>query len=243
MAPCPCAAAGKSSPRSVWEEKQGAGRQKERDRKRARGDKRDRKRDKRKKDRMGTKRETQALPFPGLCPGERGGPQGGEPPADPELLAVGKDKKFPPGLQRASLEARAAAKGKGAKRPFSRPESRTRAQKRREKGPAVVHYRRKGSAAQEKKAFSAAGKCLSFLVNLPAGPQSAGPNGKPAAEGAKPAEKRRADLRSEGLNPFRPPPPAGRRPPTGCRPAWSRPPRCSSCPGPPSARCRSRHRP
>ena len=239
------------------EENQGAGRQKERDRKRAREDKRDRKRDKRKKDRMGTKGGTRALPFPGRRPGKRGGPHGGEPPADPGLPAVGKYKKFPPapkkrpqraGPREQAPESRPQRTGRGKgeegrKGLLPRPESRTRAQKRREKGPAVVHYRRKGSAAQEKKAFSAAGKCLSFLVNLPAGPQSAGPNGKPAAEGAKPAEKRRADLRSEGLNPFQPPPPAGRRPPTGCRPAWSRPPRCSSCPGPPSARCRSRHRP
>ena len=173
-----------------------------------------------------------------------GGTQGGEPPADPELLAGGKDKKFPPRLQRASPQSAPRGKGEeGRKSLFPGRRAGPRAQKRREKGPAVVHYRRKESAAQEKKAFSAAGKCLSFLVNLPAGPQSAGPNGKPAAEGAKPAEKRRADLRSEGLNPFQPPPPAGRRPPTGCRPAWSRPPRCSSCPGPPSARCRSRHRP
>lgn len=242
MPPCPCTASGKSSPRSVRGEKQGAGRQKERDRKRAREDKRDREEGERGKGSQGDKKgERGPCPFRGAVPA-RGGPQGRNPPGGSRASRGRKRQKVSPRPKERALK-RAAAKGKGAKRPFPRPESRTRAQKRREKGPAVVHYRRKGSAAQEKKAFSGCGKCLSFLVNLPAGSQSAGPNGKPAAEGAKPAEKRRADLRSEGFNPFQPPPPAGRRPPTGYRPAWSRPPRCSSCPGPPSARCRSRHRP
>ena len=119
MAPCPCAAAGKSDPRSVWEKKQGAGRQKERDRKRARGDKRDREEGERGKGSHGDKKgERGPCPFRGSVPARAAVRRAGSPRRIPSFSRSEKTK-IPPGAPKREPPKRGQRqRGRGRKSLF-----------------------------------------------------------------------------------------------------------------------------